>query len=358
MPLARAMHGGGVRGSARGREAFSRGHRAPEGIRAGCTLQHAVEGSNREVAPLLRSVNDRQRHGIGSASSSIDDPQTKPSVPRSIAYTPMTAMAYVLEQFDLTGKGVAITGGGGYLGRPTALGLAEAGATVVVCGRSEAPLAEVASEASTRGLRGRVIPFVADISTDDGVGAVLDRVEQEAGSVYGWVNNAYSGAGGKLLELTRAQVEASVAGGLTAALVAADLAARRMVKAGSGGAIVNVATMYGMVSPKPSVYREHPQFHNPPAYGAAKAGLIQFTRYAGCHLAPHGIRVNCVSPGPFPWGAPAAQTGFVDELCKQVPMGRVGRAHEIAGAVLFLLSPASSYITGQNLAIDGGWTAW
>jgi gluconate 5-dehydrogenase len=198
----------------------------------------------------------------------------------------------------------------------------------------------------------------ADISTDDGVASAIARAETEASEVYGWVNNAYAGAGGTLGHLSREQVEASIAGGLTTVILAVEAVAKRMVARRTRGTIVNIATMYATVSPRPSVYRDNPQFHNPPAYGAAKAGVVQLTRYAACHLAPEGIRVNCVSPGPFPWGAPAASESFLAELRAQVPLGRVGEAHEVAGAVQFLLSSASSFITGQNLVVDGGWTSW
>jgi gluconate 5-dehydrogenase len=264
----------------------------------------------------------------------------------------------MLPSFDLTGRGIVVTGAGGHLGRPMALALAEAGATVIAVGRNEGPLALVEVEARARKLTGRVVPLVADIATDDGVVFAIACAEKEAGSLDGWVNNAYSGAGGTLGHLSRAQVESSIAGGLTTVILAVEAVANRMLDRGTRGAIVNVSTMYAMVSPRPSVYRENPQFHNPPAYGAAKAGVVQFTRYAACHLAPHGIRVNCISPGPFPSGTPAATASFVSELRAQVPMGRVGEPQEVASAVLFFLAPASSFVTGQNLAIDGGWTSW
>jgi NAD(P)-dependent dehydrogenase (short-subunit alcohol dehydrogenase family) len=116
--------------------------------------------------------------------------------------------------------------------------------------------------------------------------------------------------------------------------------------------------MYGSVSPDPSIYGGSGA-NSPPYYGAAKAGLIQLTRYLAVHLAHLRIRVNCISPGPFP--APRyleSDADFHEKLKARTPMGRTGDPDELRGPVLFLASGASSYVTGINLAVDGGWTAW
>ncbi len=116
--------------------------------------------------------------------------------------------------------------------------------------------------------------------------------------------------------------------------------------------------MYAMVSPDLGVY-DSGNVANPPFYGAAKGALLQWTRYAACEFGKEGIRVNSISPGPFPSDAVQEKDpDFIMRLAKKVPMGRIGLAKEIKGPTLFLASSASSYVNGSNLVVDGGWTCW
>lgn len=257
----------------------------------------------------------------------------------------------------LTGRTVVVTGGGGHLGRAMALEAARAGAAVVVCGRRLEALEDVG-----RALReerapgaGEVIPVQADVSTDEGLDRVVRVAVDRTGGLHGWVNNAYGARASLLGSLTRRDVEETLARGLGDVMIATQVAAAAMP---DGGSIVNVASMYGIVSPQPAAYDAHPGYHNPPAYGAAKAGVISFTRYAAVHLADASIRVNALAPGPFPSGAAGADEAFVDELSARVPLGRVGRPAELGPAAVFLLGDGSSYVTGHTLVVDGGWTVW
>jgi NAD(P)-dependent dehydrogenase (short-subunit alcohol dehydrogenase family) len=253
----------------------------------------------------------------------------------------------------MTGKTIGITGGGKHLGGAMALGLAALGADVFIGGRTVAALERVAQEAVCRGYSGRVRFRALDVTDTTDVERFLDFTMETNGSLHGWVNNA-AGPGGEILgAMTASGLAAALDGCLTQVMLTAQAAAQRM---GPGSAIVNIASMYGMVSPQPGLYEGCEIFHNPPAYGAAKAGVIQFTRYAATHWAERGIRVNCISPGPFPGDSVQAHAAFTRRLAQRVPLGRIGRPAELVGPVAFLLSNDSSYITGHNLVVDGGWT--
>ncbi|MFD1165580.1 SDR family oxidoreductase [Sphingobacterium daejeonense] len=124
------------------------------------------------------------------------------------------------------------------------------------------------------------------------------------------------------------------------------------------GCIVLFSSMYGLESPFEEVYIPN-LINNPIEYGVGKAGIIQMTKYFGAHWGKFGVRFNCVSSGPFPNNkVQKEQSDFIEKLNKKCPMGRIGHAIEIAGAELFLLSEASSYVNGHNLIVDCGWTIW
>ena len=124
-----------------------------------------------------------------------------------------------------------------------------------------------------------------------------------------------------------------------------------------GGAIVNIGSMYGMISPDFSIYGDNIPW-NPPTYGAGKAGVLQFTRYCAAALARKNIRVNALTPGPFPSITPSTDMDFIERLSEKTMLKRTGRPEELIGALLLLCSDASSFMTGSNIVVDGGMTQW
>jgi gluconate 5-dehydrogenase len=260
--------------------------------------------------------------------------------------------------FDLTGRVAIVTGGAGLLGTAMSEALAEAGAHVVVASRTVEKceqLAERLSAAHPRALGLRV-----DVTEPASVRALLERVRAEFGRVDVLVNNAYSGAMAPVEEMTVEQFEAATRGALTSTFLCCQVIGGAMAEAGRGS-IINIASMFGLVSPDMRVYGRS-GLNNPPNYGPAKAGVIQLTRYLACYWGSRGVRVNAISPGGFYnprfEQRPDYLDVFVPNYCAKTPLGRMGDPTDMMGAVVYFASDASSWVTGSNLSLDGGWTAW
>lgn len=255
--------------------------------------------------------------------------------------------------FKLAGRVAFLSGAAGHLGAAMAEALAGAGAFVLLNGRNYDRLKDLEAKLTGRGLGARACPF--DVADGKTVEEYFRSVMAEFGRLDILVNNAYSGKAATVEHATAADFAFAYDIGVTAAFRCVQ-AALPALRAAEGASVINIASMYGMVSPDPRVYDGDSGMNNPPFYGAAKGALIQLTRYLACHLAADKIRVNAISPGAFPPDTVAPK--FRSRLEEKVPMARLGRPDELRGVIVFLASSASAYVTGINLPVDGGWTAW
>ena len=238
--------------------------------------------------------------------------------------------------------------------------LAAAGAHVILNGRRQDALELLVAQLQTYGSRISTACF--DVTDEAAVRKQVEQIAEKHGRLNVLVNNANAGRTGTIKSATREDFEQAYKVNVVAAfqLLQTSLPLlKESAKGNKGGAsVINIASMYGRVSPDPSIYGMSGA-NSPPYYGAAKAGLIQLTRYAACHLAADHIRVNSISPGPFPSTQHLEpDRGFQERLNSKNPMRRTGDPRELQGPLLFLASDASSYVTGIDLAVDGGWTAW
>lgn len=270
--------------------------------------------------------------------------------------------------FGLKSKTVVLTGASGFLGRTFAETLLSNGARVIVLGRSERLDLYFQQWQESFG-SGAVCKYRVDMHDAEKLRRVLSQIADQEDQIDVLVNNAhelgpqtgFNTPAGSLENSTLDQWIRNLEGGVIWPVMATQVLGTKM-KARNAGSIINICTMYALVAPAPDLY-EGTDFLNPPGYSASKAAMLSFTRYVASYWGKYGVRANAILPGPFSntdYSGPNSvqpDSLFVGRLKSRTCLRRVGRPQELAGALLYLASDASSFMTGQALLVDGGWTA-
>ncbi|MBC8481291.1 MAG: SDR family oxidoreductase [Planctomycetes bacterium] len=259
----------------------------------------------------------------------------------------------VWELFDLSGKVALVTGATGYLGNAMAKGLSEAGAAVIISSRDKeraVSAAEKLSAESGNSFYGVEMDHLSEESINRGFEDGL----KQAGRIDILVNNAHFGLEAGWHNVTSEEFNTQLSNA-TGYFLLSRLVHDHAVISGREASIIMLGSIYGMVGGYPEVYEDR-ECGSLAAYHALKAGVINMVRHLGVYWAGDNVRVNCLTPGTFP---PLEKVGkeLFERYASKSPMKRNGVPEEIKGAVVFLASEASSYMTGANLVIDGGWTA-
>lgn len=259
----------------------------------------------------------------------------------------------MVQTFDLSGKTILITGGYSYLGKAVTESLVFHGGTVYVLARSRE---KYDAAFQNHDQNGKTLFFTeCDISDTASIRKAFEEVNEQAGGMNVLINNAGYLSGQDPIAMSDDDWQSGIDGTLSSVF----RCIREVIpylQQSSSPRIINVSSMYGMVAPDFDVYEEHPGFLNPPHYGAAKAGVIQLTKYYAAYLGNEGVTVNSVSPGPFPSDTVRQTESFIEALSEKTLLKRIGKPEDLAGAFVFLASDASAYVTGQNIVVDGGWT--
>jgi NAD(P)-dependent dehydrogenase (short-subunit alcohol dehydrogenase family) len=257
--------------------------------------------------------------------------------------------------FDLTDRVALITGGAGHLGGIFARVLAGAGARVAVVDVDEARVEERRRALVDAGATG-ALGITADVGDEQEVARMTDRITAEWGRLDVLVNNAATKTPNFFAPVETFPV-ADWDEVLRVNLSGMFLCVRALMpllRASRAASVINVSSIYGVSAPDARIYDGTP-FNTPAVYSASKAGVVGLTRYLTTYFAGTNIRCNTITPGGVFAGQPDC---FVHAYSARTPLGRMARAEEMGPAVLFLASDASSYVTGHNLLVDGGWTAW
>lgn len=255
--------------------------------------------------------------------------------------------------FSCEGKVAMVTGGRGLIGKEIVRALDEFGARVYVADIRDPGSGEAGSQVGPApSLRHLSLDITSEKSVEEAVATIVER-EKRIDLV---VNSAYPRTGDWGVSLEKVPFESwkeNLNNHLGGYFLCCQKVAEIMKRQG-GGALINLASTYGVVAPDPSIY-EGTEMAMPVAYAPIKAGIIALTRYFATHYGAYNVRANSISPGGIFDGQPAS---FVERYALKTPLKRMGRPADVVGAVIYLASDASSYVTGHNLMVDGGWTAW
>jgi NAD(P)-dependent dehydrogenase (short-subunit alcohol dehydrogenase family) len=261
----------------------------------------------------------------------------------------------MVQNFDLTDKIIVVTGGYGHLGRAIVEHLIYHNAKVYVLGRNKEKFDEIFQ--SHQKYLSTIQFQYCDIKESDDLKIAFKEISNLENRIDVLINNAYFMKGQSADYMSDDDWNCGIDGTLNSVYRAIREIIPYMKEA-KNGKIINMSSMYGMVAPHFEVYDDYPHFLNPPHYGAAKAGVIQLTKYYASYLGKNfNINVNCVSPGPFPSEIVQENYNFVNQLASNTCLNRIGLPEDLGGVFTFLASNASNYITGQNIIVDGGWTS-
>lgn len=265
-------------------------------------------------------------------------------------------MRKLAELQSLGGKVALVTGGAGYLGKAISETLAELGATVIIASRDKDKCVAYAKALSEK-FNVETLGHSVDITDVNSLKGLVDVISSKYGCLDILVNDAWSGNKNTFESISYEDWKYDIDVCLNG-VFASIKEFVPLLKVNSPSKILNVASMYGHVAPDYRLY-DGDKYANPPSYGAAKAAVIQLTKYLASFLAEHNIRVNVMSPGPFPFPQTVEENpAFIGRLEAKNILNRIGTPEDLKGVVALLCSGASDYMTGQNICVDGGWAVW
>lgn len=269
-----------------------------------------------------------------------------------------------IEKFSLKGKSAIVTGGTGILGSHFCRGLAEAGANVAIVDINEKGAKELAQEIE-RNYAVKAVAVFCDITLEHSVKDMVTQVK----SLFGKIDILHNNAAGKsnnleaffapFEEYDLALWKEIMSTNLDSMFLVAKYVGRVMKEQNTGGSIIQTSSIYGVMGPDNRIYEGSyyldQQINTPAIYSASKGGVVALTKYLATYWANDGIRVNTITPGGIESGQ---NETFINNYSSRIPLGRMANPEEIVGALIYLASDASSYVTGQNIIVDGGLSTW